>query len=83
MSILDGTDEGQLPGGPQAPKINMSDAEDLACEKCGSLVFEEKMMIKKISRFMTGSEKDQISPVQVIACAQCSHINEMFIPKFN
>jgi hypothetical protein len=85
MKIVDGmgADPGMPDGQPQAPKINMADAEDLACEECGCKVFEEKMMIKKVSKFLTGSDKDQISPVQVIACAKCAHVNEMFIPKFN
>lgn len=61
--------------------VNLKDAEDIKCEECESFVFEEKIMIKKISKFLTGSDRDSISPIPVIACAKCGHINEMFKPK--
>ncbi len=61
--------------------INLKDAEDVKCEKCEGLIFEEKMMIKKISKFLTGSDRDSISPIPVIVCSECNHINEMFRPK--
>lgn len=69
--------------GGDIPKINVSlkDAETLKCEKCECEVFEEKMMIKKISKFMTGSDRDTISPIPVIVCANCNHINELFKPQ--
>jgi len=60
--------------------INLKDAEDIKCEACKSLVFEEKIMLKKISRFLTGSNQDSISPIPVIVCAKCNHVNEMFKP---
>jgi DNA-directed RNA polymerase subunit RPC12/RpoP len=59
----------------------VKNAEYIECENCGSRVFEEKMMIKKISKFMTGASQDQIVPMPVIACAQCSHVNELFKPQ--
>lgn len=59
----------------------VKNSEYVECEKCGSRVFEEKMMIKKISKFMTGASQDQIMPMPVIACAQCSHVNELFKPQ--
>lgn len=60
--------------------INLKNAEDIVCEECGCTIFEEKMMIKKISRFLTGSDRDSISPIPVICCAKCNHINEIFKP---
>jgi hypothetical protein len=64
----------------QQLNVNLKDAEDIKCESCESLVFEEKIMLKKISRFLTGSDRDSISPIPVIVCAKCQHINEMFKP---
>ena len=42
---------------------------------------EAKLMIKKVSRFMTGSDQDSIVPIPVIVCSSCGHVNEMFKPK--
>ena len=60
--------------------VSLKDAEEVVCEKCGSKVFQEKLMIRKLSKFMTGSDRDSITPIPVIACAECNHVNEMFKP---
>jgi hypothetical protein len=70
--------------GGQAPpnlNINLSEAPYVECESCGGTVFEEKMMIKKISKFMTGGTQDSIVPLPIIACAKCGNVNEIFKPK--
>ena len=71
-----------IPGGekPQL-NINLSEMPYLECDECQSTLFEEKLMIKKVSKFMTGVAQDSIVPLPVIACAKCGHINEMFKPK--
>lgn len=58
----------------------LKDAETVKCEKCECEVFSEKMMIKKVSKFLTGSTQDSIAPMPVISCASCNHINEIFKP---
>lgn len=84
MNIVGDGQQGQLNQGQQAANplsnVNIKDADDIKCEKCECEVFEEKIKIKKISKFMTGSEKDSIMPIPVIVCAKCNHINEMFKP---
>jgi uncharacterized Zn finger protein len=67
----------------QNPKLNidLSEVPYLTCESCESQVFEEKLMIKKVSKFITGGNQDSIVPLPVIACAKCGNINEMFKPK--
>lgn len=65
----------------QPLNFNLADAPYLECENCGSNVFHERIMIKKISKFMTGGAQDSIVPLPVIACASCNHINEMFKPQ--
>lgn len=83
-AIIGGAGAPQNPnpsGGAPKLNINLADAPYLTCEACGHEVFEEKMMIKKISKFMTGAPQDSIVPLPVIACAKCNHINEMFKPQ--
>ena len=74
-----------IPGGPDPnqPKlnINLADAPYIECEECKSQVFEEKMMLKRVSKFMTGGAQDSVVPLQVIACAKCGHVNELFKPR--
>jgi hypothetical protein len=72
-------------GGPDRGQsqlnIHLADAPYIECEKCNGQVFEERMMLKKVSKFMTGGSQDSIVPLQVIACAACGNINELFKPK--
>lgn len=67
------------------PKLNiqahLADAPYIECEECGSTQFVEQMMIKRISKFLTGGSQDSITPVPVIACAKCNNVNELFKPK--
>ena len=85
MNIVgDERDENTGQGQPQGPPLtsaHMKDAEDIVCEECGCNVFEEKIMLKKVSKFITGQDRDSVSPIPVIACAKCNNINEMFKPK--
>lgn len=62
--------------------VNLKDAEYIKCENpdCDSEIFEEALKIKKISKFMTGSDRDTITPIPVLVCAKCKHVNELFKP---
>ncbi len=83
MKIVDdNNDSGKAIGPTDNPSINahLKDAEWLACEKCGCKTFVEAMQIKKISKFLTGSERDSIAPMPVIACASCGHVNAEMQP---
>lgn len=68
-------------GTPPQLNINLSDIPYTECEECQCQFFEERMMIKKVSKFMTGGAQDSIVPLPVIACAKCGHVNELFKPK--
>lgn len=85
MKLVNDENQGPGPGGqPQGQPVtsaHLKDAVDITCEDCGCNVFEEKIMLKKVSKFITGQDRDSVSPIPVIACAKCNHINEMFIPK--
>lgn len=73
-------DDLQNAGQPQL-SLNLAEAPYIECEECTGKIFEEKLMIKKVSRFMTGAEHDSIVPIPTIVCAKCGHINELFKPR--
>jgi uncharacterized Zn finger protein len=72
-----------IQGGQGVPQlnVNLSEVPYMECEECKHQIFEEKMMIKKVSKFMTGNAQDSIVPIPVISCAKCGHVNELFKPK--
>jgi len=52
----------------------------VVCEKCKNEVFIEGMILRKASRFVTGTAQDALIPIPVFTCSKCGHINEEFIP---
>ena len=61
--------------------FNISEVPFIECENCNGTVFHERMMLKKISKFVTGGQQDSVVPFPVIACASCNHVNELFKPR--
>lgn len=52
----------------------------ILCEKCGHNSFTEHLMLRKLSKIITATQKDSIIPVPVFACGKCGHINSNMIP---
>ena len=80
-SIIGGSGTPNPQGSQPKVNINLADAPYVECESCNGTIFEEKMMIKKVSKFMTGGAQDSIVPIPVVICSKCGNINELFKPK--
>lgn len=67
----------------QGLKLNVSldKTTPFACESCGHEVFQEGVMLRKASKFLTGTAQDAIVPIPVFCCAQCRHVNSEFLPE--
>lgn len=63
------------------PAIQLKDTEELVCEKCGCKVFQEGVMIRKVSALLTGQGKPGLVPIPVFLCAECGHVNKEFLPQ--
>ena len=61
--------------------INPNDLEDVVCDKCGSQCFEPTFLFKRLSAVLAPSGKDTMIPLQIYRCADCGHINDIFLPK--
>jgi predicted Zn-ribbon and HTH transcriptional regulator len=60
--------------------INPNDLKPITCIQCGCHYFRQVMAINKVSRFITGGEKDTMIPVPVFRCDDCGYIPEEFKP---
>jgi uncharacterized Zn finger protein len=69
----------------QQQQINMNvalkDTTPVKCEECENEIFTEGVMLRKISRFVTGTSQDALMPIPVFSCAKCGHVNAEFMPK--
>jgi uncharacterized Zn finger protein len=65
-------------------QINMNITLDktaaVVCDECSGEVFTDGVMLRKASRFITGTAQDAIIPIQVFSCIKCGHVNEEFLP---
>jgi uncharacterized Zn finger protein len=60
------------------PKITLKEQPTISCESCGNIYFKEVVLIKKVSKIMTGSSDDVIVPFPTYMCEKCGHVNEEF-----
>ena len=61
--------------------IDLNKTQEITCDKCGGVVFQEGLMLRKASRFLAGTEKDALIPLPVFSCSKCGHVNEEFLPE--
>lgn len=65
------------------PKLNVSleKTTPIICDSCENKTFTEAVMLREVSRFLTGQPQDGIIPIPVFVCSVCGHVNEKFIPQ--
>lgn len=66
---------------PVKMNINLEDTTEITCDKCGSATFHEAVLLRSISRFITGTAQDGMMPIPVFACNKCGHVNDRFLPQ--
>jgi len=64
----------------QQLNISLDKTTGISCDKCQNEVFQEVLLLRKVSRFLTGQAQDGVIPVSVFACTKCSHVNNEFLP---
>lgn len=65
----------------QQVNISLKDTTKIECEKCANDVFAPGLLLRSVSRFLTGTDKDALYPIEVFFCVKCQHVNERFYPK--
>lgn len=62
------------------PKIDLKQQPTVVCEnsECGSKYFKEVVLIKQVSKLMTGSSEDTMVPFPTYMCVECGHVNKDF-----
>ena len=68
---------------PQQPQMNIDFSQTTAevCEKCENDTFVQVYRMRKLSALLSPTGQETMIPIQVFACAKCSHINKGFQPK--
>lgn len=61
--------------------ISLDKTAEITCDECGHNVFQEGLMLRKASKFLTGTPQDALIPLPVFSCAKCGHVNIEFLPE--
>jgi predicted nucleic-acid-binding Zn-ribbon protein len=61
--------------------IDLKKTTSVTCEECGCSTFQEALMLRKVSKFLTGDMQDGVIPIATFVCAKCGHVNKDFYPK--
>lgn len=66
----------------QTPEVNvdLSNADDVVCERCGNYTFEQVALMKKVSALVSPTGRAGVIPIPVFACSACGNINAGFLP---
>ena len=60
--------------------INPDDMKPMTCTECDGIYFKQVMSINKVSKFLTGGDKDTIIPIPVFRCDDCGSVPDEFQP---
>ena len=60
--------------------ITLDKTSGVVCDECSGEVFTDGVMLRKASRFITGTAQDALIPIQVFTCSKCGNVNEEFLP---
>lgn len=61
--------------------ISLDKTTAVICHECNNNIFIEGIVIRKASKFLTGSVNDSLVPIPVFVCSKCGHVNDDFLPQ--
>lgn len=61
-------------------EVTLDKTEEIKCHECGHQIFMQAFLLRKASKFITGTGRDQVVHINVMMCASCQHVNKEFIP---
>lgn len=63
------------------PSLGIKDTEEIVCPKCGSKLFDQALILRKVPAVMTGTGQPGIIPIPVFSCHDCGALLEEFLPQ--
>ena len=65
---------------PKQQEIDLTKTTPIKCEKCDHDTFQPGLLLRKVSKFLSGDTKDGVAPLQVFYCVKCGNVNKDFYP---
>jgi len=64
----------------QQINLSLDKTTEVKCDRCDNKTFISAFLLRKINKFLSGTDKDGLLPINVMMCSKCGHVNEEFIP---
>ena len=61
--------------------IPLDKTTPIICEECGNQTFQQGLLLRRVSRFLTFKPQDSIMPIATFICSKCGHANQEFLPQ--
>lgn|SRR5574344_217137 len=61
--------------------LNLAQTTPVICEHCGGQVFDQALVLRKVSSILTGTGQAGLVPVTVFVCSKCNTIVKEFLPE--
>lgn len=61
--------------------VDINQTAAVTCNECGHTFFDQALVLRKASGFLTGTGQPTYIPIPVFACKSCGHVNGEFLPK--
>lgn len=63
--------------------IPVEQTTPVICESCESQAFVQVVFLRKVSKFLAGTDEDGLIPIPSFACVKCGHVNKEFQPRID
>jgi|FreactTroBogLake_1042271.scaffolds.fasta_scaffold57651_1 hypothetical protein len=65
---------------PKPLNISIDKTTPVVCGDCSNPTFMEALMLRKVSKFITGQSQDALTPISVFLCTECGAVNKELLP---
>jgi uncharacterized Zn finger protein len=69
--------------GQPSVQINPLEQPSLKCSNCGGIFFKQSIILKKISKLLTGNAQDGLYPIGITRCDDCGEVVKESLPDPN
>jgi DNA-directed RNA polymerase subunit RPC12/RpoP len=66
---------------PQGIRVDIDSTTPYVCAQCNNDVFLNGFYVRKVSRLISGGDKDGILPISVLICSKCGIVAEDLLPE--